>query len=53
MVRACATTTSLFDMGRHDKPSSYWKVKENLGASFPTDPVVPYAPAENRLLGGK
>ena len=20
-------------MGRHDKPSSYWKVKENLGSS--------------------
>jgi len=39
-------------MGRHDRPSSYWKVKENLGASFPTDPVVPYALAENQLLGG-
>jgi hypothetical protein len=25
--------TSLFDMGRHDRPSSYWKVKENLGSS--------------------
>jgi hypothetical protein len=54
----CHRLTSLFDMGRHDRRSSYWKVKENLRASFTTDPVVPYA-RQTRLgqsargLGGR
>jgi len=39
----CHRLTSLFDMGCHDKPSSRWKVKENLGRSYTPDPVVLYA----------
>jgi len=39
----CHRLTSLSDMRRHDRPSSHWKVKQNLRRSYTTDLVVPYA----------
>ena len=47
----CHQLTSLVDTGCHDRPSSYWKVKENFWERGPVPETSRLAPA--RGLGGR